>query len=384
VYANNYAYSYENGDLESVVKLRLLNTLSSIDANEAVLAYEEDALKIDNLGILDENVFTKSLHYNIPSIIFAGEVFENLPNYIEEGVSSSNGVVRTKYKNYLKENDIVDVYDYTTNQKIYESNITNVNEDTNEFSITISDLLILGHKIKLKRNIVRSQSDSYPEIVNKFSINVQDSYEDDNHYYITSNGFPYDSVNPYKREYQFSIGYDAGFETLVQQHNFYTGELVTVVSYEVDSPEAFKNTIGISTGTSYYVLRINENLIRLANSQDQLYRQTYVNFSESTNSIVTSYVKNIKLVLSKIYGNELTSTKTFKKIVKNPSYPQTKEETTPGSIGIFANGVEIQNYKSFDNIYYGPIESVNVLNPGSGYDLLNPPKFNINFIHHST
>jgi hypothetical protein len=25
-----------------------------------------------------------------------------------------------------------------------------------------------------------------------------------------------------------------------------------------------------------------------------------------------------------------------------------------------------------------------VLNPGSGYDLLNPPKFNINFIHHST
>ena len=379
VYANNYAYSYENGDLESVVKLRLLNTLSSIDVNEAVLAYEEDVLKIDNLGILDENVFTKSLHYNIPSIIFAGEIFDSLPNYIEEGVSSSNGAVRTKYKNYLKENDIVDVYDYTTNQKIYESNITNVNEDLNEFSITPSDLLIVGHKIKLKRKVVRSQSNSYPEIVNKFLIDVQDSYEDDNNYYITSNGFPYDSVDPYKREYEFLIGSDAGFETLVQQHNFYTGELVTVVSYEVDSPEAFKNTIGISTGSSYYVLRINENLIRLSNSQDQLFRQTYINFSESTNSVVTSYVKNIKLALSKIYGNDLTSTKTFKKIAKTPSYPQVKKETTPGSIGIFANGVEIQNYKSFDNIYYGPIESVNVLNSGTGYDLLNPPKFSINF-----
>ena len=37
------------------------------------------------------------------------------------------------------------------------------------------------------------------------------------------------------------------------------------------------------------------------------------------------------------------------------------------------NGVEISNYKSNDKIYYGPLESINVLNGGTDYDVINPP-----------
>ena len=37
------------------------------------------------------------------------------------------------------------------------------------------------------------------------------------------------------------------------------------------------------------------------------------------------------------------------------------------------NGVEILNYKSFDGINYGKIESIVVDNPGSGYDVISPP-----------
>ena len=37
------------------------------------------------------------------------------------------------------------------------------------------------------------------------------------------------------------------------------------------------------------------------------------------------------------------------------------------------NGVEISNYKSDDKIYFGPLESVNLLNGGKGYDVINLP-----------
>ena len=33
-----------------------------------------------------------------------------------------------------------------------------------------------------------------------------------------------------------------------------------------------------------------------------------------------------------------------------------REKTIPGSTGMLINGVEITNYKTFDKIYYGPIE----------------------------
>ena len=41
------------------------------------------------------------------------------------------------------------------------------------------------------------------------------------------------------------------------------------------------------------------------------------------------------------------------------------------------NGVEIYNYKTNDKIYYGPLETVNVLSGGSGYDVINPPSLTL-------
>ena len=37
------------------------------------------------------------------------------------------------------------------------------------------------------------------------------------------------------------------------------------------------------------------------------------------------------------------------------------------------NGVEILNYKSNDVVYYGPLDEISVVTPGSGYDISNPP-----------
>ena len=52
-------------------------------------------------------------------------------------------------------------------------------------------------------------------------------------------------------------------------------------------------------------------------------------------------------------------------------------KTIPGSLGMFINGVEVVNYKSLDEIYYGPIENVTVYSGGKDYDVLNPPSITI-------
>ena len=59
--------------------------------------------------------------------------------------------------------------------------------------------------------------------------------------------------------------------------------------------------------------------------------------------------------------------------INPPINTGTVYETTPGTTGILANGVEILNYKSYDKIHYGQIESIDVLGGGKDYDVINPP-----------
>lgn len=382
VYATNFVYSYENGNSDSIVKLRLVNTLSSIDTSTTLLAAKDDLLTVDNLGIVSSDTFTKSLIYNVPSSIFVGTVYDTIP-VSKFGVSKTTGTVKTKYPHYLKNGDEVEVFSLTTNSKLFDATISNVNDLTsNVFTISDPQNLVLNHEIKVRRKIFTSQSTNYPEITNKFSVNIQGSYEDDENYYVTSNGFPTGNINPYNRQFEFLL--DGTDSTLILgNHNFYDGDMVSVVSYEYEvynTSIGFKNLAGISTGTNFYIKKISSDRIKLCNTRSDVFTATYVDFSERTSSnSVSASITNISLVFSKLYNNELTSTKLFKKVPKIKKLPAEKYVTEPGSVGILVNGMEIQNAKSFDRLYNGKIVDIDVLNSGSGYSLINPPRFSVNY-----
>ena len=44
---------------------------------------------------------------------------------------------------------------------------------------------------------------------------------------------------------------------------------------------------------------------------------------------------------------------------------------------MLVNGTEISNYKSGDVIFFGGVESIDVLEGGSGYDIINPPRVDV-------
>ena len=54
-------------------------------------------------------------------------------------------------------------------------------------------------------------------------------------------------------------------------------------------------------------------------------------------------------------------------------FVSSKQEVPFNDIGILVNGVQIRSPISDNQIYYGPLESIDLLNGGDGYDIVNPP-----------
>ena len=59
------------------------------------------------------------------------------------------------------------------------------------------------------------------------------------------------------------------------------------------------------------------------------------------------------------------------------------KKTVQGGVGLFVNGVEAYSYKSSDIVYFGPLQSVEVLNRGKNFDVVNPPRLSVTQDGHS-
>ena len=385
VYSENYVYSYE-AETNNLVKFRILNTISNITDSNALYSLPGDGISVENLGNAAETVFTKSLIYNLPLTIFAGKPVNEFLNTTNEGINYTTNLVRTKFNHRLQENDTIDLYENNTNKFLakYVCSSTNLQ---NQFSISSSpiDLSIIKSSTKFKRILKKSLSDSYPEI-NNYTSDIQNSFEDDSFYYINSNGLPSFKINPYKRKYQASVDSDYITLSVDSAHNFSNGDIIVINEFAITMilPDSiFNNKIGISTGISLYVNNVTANKIRLAYSQKNIEASEFINFSEIKNfpidNRITGYISSLELVDASISRNnsELNSSKSFKKIPRIPYFSNVKHITSDTSLAILTNGIEIQNYKSSDIVYYGKIKNIEILNSGKNYNLRNPPKFNI-------
>ena len=62
------------------------------------------------------------------------------------------------------------------------------------------------------------------------------------------------------------------------------------------------------------------------------------------------------ILLLKHYNKNLKAKTSLVKIPLVPNIESGKNTPTkPGTVGVMINGVEIQNYKSDDRVYYGPL-----------------------------
>ena len=358
VKTNSFSYGYVN---ENQVKIRILGVLSDLETPDNTLFYsKDDIIKIKTLGIDLKDIKSNNWFFNIPT---------KYSVYLIELLDSSDKSYRIDvYNNHsFKVGDSITLTPSSGIEKT--GNVISFNNERS-FSVQFgseTELLDTNQTYIAKKNLSKVNSKNYPS-VNQYTSNVQNVYSDsDGSLYVSASSLP----TYLKRELQIndrSVVFSGNFSgtTLnISKHGFYTGDSI------VYKP-TLGNSLGISTGV-YFIKKISDTEVKLARSKNNIFTENFV--------LVDGSVTNAKFELTDFTYRDLStqlleSQKLIRKI-SDPEIDGNIYETNPGLTGIFINGVELLNYKSKDNVYYGPIESIIASAAGSEYDIINPPILSI-------
>ena len=359
---NNVAYGYSFASGTNKIQVLITGVLKDFPIPEETYYFNKgDKVRVGTFGINKS-----SEHFNFGSWIYNTTVKQTPKNVVK--ISSSSFNITTESDHKLLEEDSVEVLDANSNVIGLGRVLSTINDSTlilgdlpgiNEFTIAF-----------IRRKIKRGNSSLHDNIT-KYTTDVQNVYEHSNNdVYITSPSIPSLGNEPIvapDRSVTWTGATGGDVIQLIQvtegaaDHGFYSGEVVT---YNVIS-----GSLGqLIDGNNYFVSRVSSNNIRLANSLPDLING---NFVDATGN------GTFKISVPELANKKLDHQKLLKRIPLTPFFDGNQYQTIPGTTGILINGTEISNYKSGDVIQFGGIESVDVLEGGSGYDVINPPRVSI-------
>jgi len=352
-----YAYGHVGIDTSNIVKVRVTGVLSDLEIESQNEYYNKgDIVKIRTLGkdLTDYKsnnwFFNISTKFEVFSVEFANINTYKVTLYDDHRFSfgdsitliSSSGTEQTGYINFINSN--------------------------NSFTILGQGEMDTSLSYTARKNILKADPKNYPSL-QIYETNVQNVYSDlENSLYIASPSIPTYLNQPLDiddRSITFNGTFsksDNGTElNFATPHKFYTGDSVVytgdVIAHQI-----------------YFVKKINETTIKIARSRANINTNNFISFSGTITSGKFTFTDFCK----KNLDVQLLEPQKLVRKLRNPENDGNTYETQPGLTGIFVNGVEILNYKSKDNVYYGPIENVQPTSPGFGYDVINPPILTIN------
>ena len=356
-----YAYGYVGIDTNNIIKVRVTGVLSDLEIQSQNEYYNKgDIVKIRTLGkdlssYKSNNwFFNISTKFDVRSVEFA----------------NTNSYKVTLYDDHrFSIGDSITLISSSGTEQI--GNIIFIN-DTNSFTIQGQGELNISFSYTVRKNILKANSTNYRSL-QIYETNVQNVYSDlENSLYIASPSIPTYTDKGLNQPLDindrsslisgtFSESVVGTALTFTTPHGFYTGDSVVytgdVIAHQI-----------------YFVKKIDANTIKIARSRQNIDTNNFVSFSGTITSGKFTFTdfcyKNLDIQL-------LEPQKLIRKLT-DPENDGNTYETQPGLTGMFVNGVELLNYKSKDNVYYGPIEGVQPTAPGFGYDIVNPPILTIN------
>ena len=370
-------FSYENGDTSKKVELLILGVIDKLnEESENFKTSEGDIITIKNLGDKIKNngsnwkeIFANSLIYNTSARY---KISDNDTNQLSSTIDRSS----------LKIGDEVEILERDTETTVSSSNLVyvdGVDDSENTLDLEGKPTLNANTKYDVRRKLNKSQFEASSDVLNLY-------VDKDEYAYVASNSLPsriesdfqFDNdtvINNYRLNIQASVKsvnintitnltdlLDDVYNTfVVSSVPFITGDQV----YYSSQGESF---VGLSTGT-YFVKKLSNTEFQLHGSQS-----TIASGSNLTFQIPTSGIGTHTFVLNSQKDSKISPQKLLRKIPLEKNIRLGSGQlTTPGKTGILINGVEINNYKSTDVIYFGPIQDVNILSGGKNYDVINPP-----------
>ena len=412
-YAYGKYYTFENVGTaltvrtENIVTLRINSVLSDLEYDKNSYYYTpKDTVIIKTLGSSAKDFLSRNWFYNVSS---THEVEKN--GLVLLNTSNNTYSITLKSEHYFREGDIISIIEGKVER---ETAVISAVTSKKSFRATLGSRfsLSLTEDYKVKRKIIKAQSNTFN--LDKYSANVQNVYTSSSEtgdkakkILVSSPSLPYYNSQPTDvtdRSVTFSGTFTSnsnGTEFTINNHNFYTGDAVYYVPEKINNQ--YTNLSGISsTGVVvnssifnddnfvvtgivngeevsnriptneklYFVKKINGNKIKLARSRDDIFNSKFIDIG--SNKTVT----NNKFVPYDFRLKTLEPQKILRE-VSEPSVDGKFYETEPGLNGILVNGVEVLNYKSTEQIRYGRIEEIEVVSPGTDYDVITPPLINI-------
>ena len=357
----------------SLVKLRVTSVLNSTEIlGNTRYHYKNDTSVIRTLGVKVSDIASKDWFFNIP-------VSYKVKSIVSRGTNDTYDIT-TQNSNILKIGDKIDIISSSGSKKT--STVIDVISNST-FTVNGQGLLNVSDTYILKKSILKANSTYFPN-VSKINSNVQNAYKLGDKTLISSPSIPtyYNQVlSTTDRSVTFSGSFSGEVFTITlnSDHGFYTGdcvyytpEIVTTTSVDSQGSTFTVTSVGSSLFNEgiYFVKRIDSNRISLAKSRANIFNGIFVSVSSSTS------VTNNKIEIYDFKSKTLNTQKLLREI-SSPIDDGNTYETNPGFTGMLLNGVEILNYKASESIYYGEIKEVEVISPGSNYDIINPPILSI-------
>ena len=391
---NTFAYGKSVIDSDETIEVRITSVIDTFDyENTNCLFEKDDTIKIKTLGIGDTGFRVQEWFYNVSPVYQVESIT------LKDTSDWTYEIILTTDHDFKIGDKSVAILVGSDGRNLPVSDITQLTS-RRAFIIKGQGEVNTTLSYTVERQILKTNAINFPE-ASDFSTNVQNVYKEKgtDKLLIASPSIPtYGSqslgVNDGKIIFSGSFSGDE-YEIITNStttpsgvpifdHGFYTGDSIYY------TPQIINDSyVDPTSGTSidnfvvksslmdeglYFVKRVNSTTLKFAKSGSDLYTEKFINVD--TDETRTGIVTDNKISPFKFNNKSLKSQKLLREVCP-PDNSGTVYETTPGHTGILVNGVEILNYKSFDQVHYGKLESIDVLAGGKEYDVINPPFLHI-------
>lgn len=353
---NTFAYGYNSN--QEQIKLRVTGVLDKPEFIGDNYSYKtKEEFNIETLGYPSYDLRANDWEFNIPlSYTIVSIEIADQSDLSYKVTTIDDCVFSVGDSCVLVENSNTEIH----------GTVLNIFNDKSIIA-SFDNLVDLNKTYTIRKNITKTNFEGVPEL-SIYNANVQNTYiDEEKNVYVLSPSLP-SYLNTSLTTNIGKIVFSGSFTDqiiLEENHPFFTGDSV------VYRPASSTNKL-FNEGI-YFVKKIDERTIKFALSRENLYNQNYITFSGS--------VTNSSLEFFEFTGNNLEQ-KTIQpqNLIRKLVIPMTcsdKTVTPLSAVGILKNGVEIMNYKSQHQIFYGPVIKIVSSAPGNNYDIINPPQLTV-------
>ena len=386
-------YGYEDGDITKKVEIRLTGVLSKFEQVSTNIDVDEgQEIAVSNVG---DRILNPTKGKTYKQVFANSWIYNTSDRFQLQKLSSgsANVTLETSFsdRSSLKKNDRVEVLKRATTEVVLgDSSEVYIKEFTGDTSLTLSDNITDAGEYDIRRKLNYAKSTKVPLEYHSLVSDVQNVYVDGDTCYVASNSLPSGNVIGVtgKWLHTINVGIISATSSGTNPYNSVVDEGANkeFAAIQFSNVVPFKSGDLVTyrpTGTPYGNLEANESYyVRVpSDNKINLYRSRSFVGSSSYIGITTVGVSSTSIhtfILEDQNNPAISPQKLLKKYPLSQSINNGDQvETAAGPTALLINGVEVTNYKSDHKIYYGPLQSLNVLQGGVEFDVINPPKIEI-------